>query len=56
MGMAYKAVMNYLESIQKEMISCIHRHGFVCADEFSNFKEKASEFVSLAAILLTAGL
>ena len=23
--MAYKAVMNYLESIQKEMISCIHR-------------------------------
>lgn len=46
MGMAYKAVMNYLENIQKEMISCIHRHGFVCADEFSNFKEKASEFVS----------
>lgn len=46
MGIAYKAVMTYLESIQREMTLCIQSHGFVCLDEFSIFKEKASEFVS----------
>lgn len=46
MGMAYKTVMSYLESIQREMVACIRRHGFICSEEFSRFKETASEFVS----------
>lgn len=46
MGMAYKAVMSYLERIQREMTLCIQKHDFICLDSFSIFKEKASKFVS----------
>lgn len=46
LGMAYKVVMSYLENIQKEMTSCIQKHGFICADAFSIFKERSSEYVS----------
>jgi predicted nucleotide-binding protein (sugar kinase/HSP70/actin superfamily) len=46
MGFAYKGVMNYLEKIQKSMTDSIKKYGFICSDEFKDFKKNSAEYVS----------
>lgn len=45
-SMAYKTALNYLESLQKEMVSAIRGNGFICFDEFSEFKRIAKGYVN----------